>query len=185
MNISREEAYKLLTEYTKSDSLIKHALAVETAMRAYAEKFGEDVEKWGVVGLLHDFDYEKYPSENEHPYKGAEILREKGYPEDIIEAILGHADYTGVERKTLMAKTLFAVDELSGFLLACAYVRPDKKIANVKVKSVKKKLKDKSFARGVNREDIYKGVEELGVDLDEHIAFLIEALSKNADILGV
>ncbi|MGA1861308.1 HDIG domain-containing protein [Deferribacter thermophilus] len=185
MNISREEAYKLLTEYTKSDSLIKHALAVETAMRAYAEKFGEDVEKWGVVGLLHDFDYEKYPSENEHPYKGAEILKEKGYPEDIIEAILGHADYTGVERKTLMAKTLFAVDELSGFLLACAYVRPDKKIANVKVKSVKKKLKDKSFARGVNREDIYKGVEELGVDLDEHIAFLIEALSKNADILGV
>ncbi|BAI81265.1 HAD-superfamily hydrolase [Deferribacter desulfuricans SSM1] len=185
MNVSREEAYQLLTEYTKSDSLIKHALAVETAMRAYAEKFGEDVEKWGVVGLLHDFDYEKYPSEEEHPYKGAEILKERGYPEDIIEAILGHADYTGVERKTLMAKTLFAVDELSGFLLACAYVRPDKKIANVKVKSVKKKLKDKSFARGVNREDIYKGVEELGVDLDEHIAFLIEALSKNADILGV
>ncbi|KAA0258343.1 HDIG domain-containing protein [Deferribacter autotrophicus] len=185
MELSRGKAYELLTEYTKSESLIKHALAVETAMRAYAEKFNEDVEKWGIVGLLHDFDYEKYPSAEDHPYKGAEILKEKGYPDDIIEAILGHADYTGVERKTLMAKTLFAVDELCGFLLACAYVRPDKKIANVKVKSVKKKLKDKSFARGVNRDDIFKGASELGVDLDEHIAFLIEALSKNADELGV
>ncbi|MGA1846689.1 HD domain-containing protein [Deferribacter abyssi] len=185
MELSREKAYDLLTKYTKSESLIKHALAVETAMKAYAEKFNEDIEKWGIVGLLHDFDYEKYPSTKEHPFKGAEILKEMGYPDDIVEAILGHADYTGVERKTLMAKTLFAVDELCGFLLACAYVRPDKKIANVKVKSVKKKLKDKSFARGVNRDDIFKGVKELGVDLDEHISFLIEALSKNAKVLGV
>jgi putative nucleotidyltransferase with HDIG domain len=183
--MNREEALKLLKEYTKSESLLKHAFSVEQVMKSYAEKFGEDVEKWGITGLLHDFDYEKYPTKEEHPYKGAEILKEKGYPEDIITAILGHADYTGVKRETLMAKTLFAVDELCGFLLACAYVRPDKSIANVKVKSVKKKLKDKAFARAVNREDIKKGIEELGIDTDEHIQFVIKSLSEINEILGV
>lgn len=181
--MDRQEAYSLLCEYTKSDSLIKHALAVEQAMRSYAQKFGEDENKWGVVGLLHDFDYEKYPKE--HPYKGAEILKQKNYPEDIIKAILSHASYTNVERNTQMAKTLFAVDELSGFILACAYVMPDKKITSLSVKSVKKKLKDKAFARSVNREDIYNSVIGLGVDLDEHIDFLIKSLSKIADKLGV
>jgi putative nucleotidyltransferase with HDIG domain len=183
--MNRNDALELLQEYTKSESLLKHAYSVEQAMKSYAEKFGEDVEKWAITGLLHDFDYEKFPTMEEHPYKGAEILKEKGYPDDVIEAILGHADYTGVERKTLMAKTLFAVDELCGFLLACAYVRPDKKIENVKVKSVKKKLKDKAFARAVNREDIKKGIEELGVDPDEHIEFVIKSLALIADDLGV
>jgi putative nucleotidyltransferase with HDIG domain len=183
--MNRNDALELLQEYTKSESLLKHAYSVEQAMKSYAEKFGEDVEKWAITGLLHDFDYEKFPTMEEHPYKGAEILKEKGYPDDVIEAILGHADYTGVERKTLMAKTLFAVDELCGFLLACAYVRPDKKIENVKVKSVKKKLKDKAFARAVNREDIKKGIEELGVDIDEHIEFVIKSLALIADDLGV
>jgi putative nucleotidyltransferase with HDIG domain len=183
--MNRNDALELLQEYTKSESLLKHAYSVEQAMKSYAEKFGEDVEKWAITGLLHDFDYEKFPTMEEHPYKGAEILKEKGYPDDVIEAILGHADYTGVERKTLMAKTLFAVDELCGFLLACAYVRPDKKIENVKVKSVKKKLKDKAFARAVNREDIKKGIEELGVDTDEHIEFVIKSLALIADDLGV
>jgi len=183
--VDRQEAYDLLCEYTKSESLIKHALAVEQAMRSYAQKFGEDENKWGIVGLLHDFDYEKYPTMEDHPYKGAEILKQKGYPEDITKAILSHASYTNVERDTLMAKTLFAVDELSGFILACAYVMPDKKIANLSVKSVKKKLKDKAFARSVNRQDIHNGAVELGVDLDEHIDFLIKSLSKIADKLGV
>jgi putative nucleotidyltransferase with HDIG domain len=183
--VDRQEAYNLLCEYTKSESLIKHALAVEQAMRSYAQKFGEDENKWGIVGLLHDFDYEKYPTMQDHPYKGAEILRQKGYPEDIIKAILSHASYTNVEKDTLMAKTLFAVDELSGFILACAYVMPDKKIASLSVKSVKKKLKDKAFARSVNRQDIHNSAVELGVDLDEHIDFLIKSLSKIADKLGV
>ena len=183
--MNRDDALKLLQEFTKSESLLKHAYSVEQAMKAYAEKFGEDVEKWQITGLLHDFDYEKFPTEEEHPYKGAEILKEKGYPEDVINAILGHADYTGIKRETLMAKTLFAVDELSGFLLACAYVRPDKSIANVKVKSVKKKLKDKAFARAVNRDDIKKGIEELDVDMDEHIQFVINALSEINEVLGV
>ncbi len=183
--MTREEAYALLTEYTKKENLIKHALAVEAAMRAYARKFGEDEEAWGIVGLLHDFDYEKYPSLEDHPFKGAEILREKGYPEEWIEAILGHAEHTGVPRKTNMAKALFAVDELCGFITAVALVRPDKKLDSVKVKSVKKKLKDKAFARQVSREDIRKGAEELGVDLDEHIAFVLEAMKSVADKLGL
>ncbi len=183
--MTREEAYSLLTEYTKKENLIKHALAVEAAMRAYARKFGEDEEAWGIVGLLHDFDYEKYPSLEDHPFKGAEILREKGYPEEWIEAILGHAEHTGVPRKTNMAKALFAVDELCGFITAVALVRPDKKLDSVKVKSVKKKLKDKAFARQVSREDIRKGAEELGVDLDEHIAFVLEAMKSVADKLGL
>ncbi|WP_291493858.1 HD domain-containing protein [Desulfurella sp.] len=183
--MDRNEAYSLLCEYTKSESLIKHALAVEQAMRSYAQKFGEDENKWAIVGLLHDFDYEKHPTQAEHPYAGAEILKQKGYPEDVIKAILSHATYTGVERDTLMAKTLFAVDELCGFILACAYVMPDKKISSLTVKSVKKKLKDKAFAKGVNRDDIYTSVNDLGIDLDEHIQFLIQSLNNIADKLGV
>jgi putative nucleotidyltransferase with HDIG domain len=183
--MTRQEAYQLLTEYTQKDSLIKHALAVEAAMRAYAQKFGEDEESWGIVGLLHDFDYEKHPTPEEHPYVGAEILRKKGVPESWVRAILGHADYTGVPRDTLMAKTLFAVDELSGFLTAVAYVRPEKSLAEVTVKSVKKKLKDKRFAAAVSREDIANGAAELGIDLDTHIDFTIKALQKVSDQLGL
>jgi len=179
----RETALSILQEYTKSTSLLKHAFAVEQAMKSYAKKFGEDTEKWGFTGLLHDFDYEMYPSIDEHPYKGVEILKDKGVDEDILQAILGHADYTNTPRKTLMAKTLFAVDELCGFLMACGYVRPDKKISNLEVKSVKKKLKDKSFAKGVNRDDIEKGILELGVDKDEHIKFVIDSLAEIEEIL--
>ncbi len=185
MEVTREQAYELLTEYTKTDSLIKHALAVETSMKAYARKFNEDEKLWGITGLIHDFDYEKWPQPPDHPARGVSILKESGYPLEITQAVLGHADYMGVKRETLMAKTLFAVDELSGFIVAVALVRPSKKIDDVTVKSVKKKLKDKAFARGVNRDDIYKGVEELGVDIDEHIAFLIEALKKSHEDLGI
>ena len=175
--MDRSEAYTLLTEYTQNPSLIKHALAVEAAMRAYARKFGEDEETWGIVGLLHDFDYERYPTAEDHPYKGAEILRTKGVPEDWVISIMSHADYTGIPRATLRDKVLFAVDELSGFLVAVALVRPDKKIATVKVSSVKKKMKQKAFSAQVSREDIIKGAAELGIDLDEHIAFVIEAMT--------
>ena len=178
-----EEALNLLKEYTQSERLIRHALCVSEAMRCYAKKFGEDEEKWAIVGLLHDFDYEKYPEE--HPFKGAEILREKGLDEDMVEAILGHASFTGVERKTLMAKTLFAVDELSGFLYAYALVRPTKNLKDIKMKSVKKKLKDKAFARGANREEIEQGAKELGVDLSEHILFVADCLQKNAKLIGL
>ena len=182
--ITREDAWKLLTEYTQKEGLIKHALAVEAAMRAYARKFGEDEEAWGIVGLLHDFDYEKYPSMEDHPFRGAEILRQKGYPEEWVTAILGHANHTGVPRETLMAKALYAVDELCGFITAVAYVRPNKKLSEVKVKSVKKKLKDKAFARQVNREEIRQGAEELGVELDEHIGFVLQAMQEIAEELG-
>jgi predicted hydrolase (HD superfamily) len=154
-------------------------------MRAYAKKFNEDEEAWGTVGLLHDFDYERFPTAEDHPYRGAEILREKGVDESWIKAILGHADYTGVERDTLMAKTLFAVDELTGMITAATLVRPSKKIEDLKVKSVKKKLKDKSFAASVNRDDIKKGAEELGVDLSEHIQFVIDAMKSVSDDLGL
>ena len=154
-------------------------------MRAYAEKFGEDVEAWGIVGLIHDFDYEKHPTAEEHPFVGVKILREKGWPEEWIEAILGHADYSGVPRKTQLAKTLFAVDELCGFITAVTYVRPSRSLAEVKVKSVKKKLKDKRFAAAVSREDIRNGAEELGVELDAHIDFTIKAMQKIADQLGL
>lgn len=183
--MDRDKAYNLLCEYTKSESLIKHALAVEQSMRSYAKKFGEDENEWAIVGLLHDFDYEQYPTAKEHPYRGAEILKAKGYPEDVIRAILSHASYTNVARDTLMAKTLFAVDELSGFLLACTYVMPDKKITSLSVKSVRKKLKDKAFARSVNRDDIFNSATDLGIDLDEHIEFLITSLNIIADKLGV
>jgi len=185
MKMNRQEAWELLNEYTKKDNLIKHALAVEAAMRAYAKKFGEDEEAWAVVGLLHDFDYEKYPTEEEHPYKGAEILREKGVDENWIRAILGHAEYTGTPRETLMAKTLFAVDELSGMITAATLVRPSRKIEDLTVKSVRKKLKDKAFAASVSREDIQKGAEELNIDLAEHIQFVIDAMKEVSDELGL
>ena len=183
--LNREEAYQLLTEYTKSESLIKHALAVEAIMKAYARKFGEDENKWGIVGLLHDFDYEQYPTIPDHPLKGAAILEAQGYPADVIYAIKTHADYLDLPRKSLMDKTLFAVDELSGLLTAAALVQPQKTIHTVKLKSVKKKMKDKAFARSVNRDDIRKGVEELGVDLGEHISFCIEAMKEVAAELGL
>ncbi|CUS78227.1 metal dependent phosphohydrolase [Candidatus Kryptonium thompsonii] len=180
-----EDALKLLFEYTESENLRKHALAVEAAMRAYARKFGEDEEKWAIVGLLHDFDYEKFPTPDQHPWIGSKILEERGYPEDIRKAILGHADYTGIPRDTLMAKALYACDELCGFITAVALVRPNKKLEEVTVESVKKKLKDKAFARSVNRNDIYKGAEELGIPLDEHIQFVIDAMKSIADKLGL
>ena len=180
-----EDALKLLFEYTESENLRKHALAVEAAMRAYARKFGEDEEKWAIVGLLHDFDYEKFPTPDQHPWIGSKILEERGYPEDIRKAILGHADYTGIPRATLMAKALYACDELCGFITAVALVRPNKKLEEVTVESVKKKLKDKAFARSLNRNDIYKGAEELGIPLDEHIQFVIDAMKSIADKLGL
>ncbi|MDD5567313.1 MAG: HDIG domain-containing protein [Patescibacteria group bacterium] len=183
--MNREEAYKLLKEYNKNPNLIKHGLAVEAVMRWYAEKFGEDEEKWTVTGLLHDFDYEIHPQAPDHPLKGAEILREKGCPDDIIEAILGHADYSGVPRLTKMSKTLFASDELAGFIIAVALVRPSKKLSEVTPESVKKKLKDKAFARQVRREDIIKGAEEIEVSMDEHIKNCILALQSVSEELGL
>ena len=180
---TRKDAWTLLNEYTDNPSLIKHALGVEAAMRAYAEHFGEDVEMWGTIGLIHDFDYQQNPTEETHLHVGTEILRDKGWPEDWVLTVASHADYMGVPRDSLAAKTLFAVDELSGFLTACALVRPDKAIANVKVKSVKKKLKDKAFARGVNRDDVRSGAEALGVDLGEHIEFVRNAMATIADQL--
>lgn len=182
MNI--EQARALMHEYTKNDALRKHMYAVEAAMRAYARKFEEDEEKWGIVGLLHDFDYEMHPSAPNHPMKGSEILEEKGYSDEIRNAILGHAAYTGVPRDTHMAKTLYACDELCGFIIACSLVRPNK-IADLEVSSVKKKLKDKAFARNVNRDDITKGTEELGVALDEHIQFVIAAMKSVSRELGL
>ena len=182
--MDRESAWELLCEYTKNENLRKHALAVEACVRAYARKFGENEETWGVVGLIHDFDYEVYPNAPDHPLKGSEILKEKGYPEEFRRAILGHADYTGVPRDTLLAKVLFACDELAGFITACAYVRPDR-IATLEPKSVRKRMKDKAFARAVSREDITKGAEELGRPLDEHIAFCIDAMRGIAATLGL
>lgn len=184
---TRDDAIALLHEYTKTDSLRKHALAVEQAMKACARKYApeENEELWGMAGLLHDFDYERYPTAEEHPYVGSKILEEHGFDEGLRRAIMGHAPYTGVPRDTLMAKALFACDELAGFLVACALVQPSKKMADVKPSSVKKKLKDKAFARSVNRDDIYNGVTELGVDLEEHIAFVREALLEIADQIGV
>jgi len=182
---SREVALELLHEYTKSESLRRHALGVEQAMRKMAEQYNGDVDEWGLTGLLHDFDYEMYPTEEEHPAKGNEILKEQGYPESICTAIMGHATYSGVPRETNMAKALFSVDELTGFIFAVTYVRPSKSILEVKPKSVKKKLKQKSFAASVNRDDIFQGIEELGVDLTEHIQFVIDALKEKAEELGL
>ena len=181
----RTRAWNLLTEFTQSESLRKHALAVEACMRAYARKFDADEELWGVVGLIHDFDYEKYPTPEEHPFKGNEILDQRGYSEEIRRAILSHADYSGVPRTTPMEKALFASDELAGFITAIALVKPGKSLAEVDVKSVRKKMKDKAFARSVSRDDIGNGAKELGVDLDEHIAFCIEAMKGIAPQLGL
>jgi len=185
MNMDRDAAWKLLCEFTQSESLRKHALAVEVCMRAYARKFSEDDQKWGVVGLIHDFDYEKYPSAEDHPYRGSEILKERGYPEEIRRAILSHADYTNVPRQTPMEKTLFACDELAGFITAIALVKPGKSLAEVDAKSVRKKMKDKAFARSVSRDDITNGALDLGVELDQHITFCIDAMKGIADELGL
>ena len=183
--ISREAAWNLLTEFTQSESLRKHALAVAVCMRAYAKKFDADEELWGVVGLIHDFDYEKYPTAQEHPYKGNEILKERGFSDEIRRAIMSHAEYTGVTRESPMEKALFACDELAGFITAVALVKPSKSLAEVEAKSVRKKMKDKAFARSVSRDDIVNGARELGVDLDEHIAFCIEAMKGIARELGL
>jgi predicted hydrolase (HD superfamily) len=188
--VNRQEALALMQEHTQSPSLRQHMLAVEAAMRAYAVKFGEDPEPWGLVGLLHDFDYEKYPNQDHsptdgHPAWGVNLLRSKGVAEPLLRAVLGHATYSGVPRDTQLAKTLFAVDELCGFLVACALVRPSKSFADLEVSSVKKKLKDKAFARGVNRDEVRQGAEELGVPLDDHIAFCIQALRPVEPSLGL
>jgi putative nucleotidyltransferase with HDIG domain len=182
---SREEAWELLSRHTKGDGLLKHALAVEIAMRAYASKLGGDSELWCLTGLLHDFDYETHPSQEEQPYIGANLLRAAGYPEELIRAILSHAPYTGVDRITPMERTLFAVDELCGFLVACALVQPGRSLSEVKVSSVLKKLKDKHFARGVDREHIVSGAAALEIELSEHIEFVLQALQNSAVSLGL
>ena len=184
MEVSRERAWETLTRYTKSEALLRHALAVEASVRAYARKFGEDEELWGVTALLHDFDYEIHPTLDKHPQDGAPILREEGYPEVVIEGVLSHAEHLALPRDTPMKKTLFACDELSGFIHACGLVRPDG-IETLEPKSVKKKLKQPSFAAGVHREDVYKGAEELGVELDDHIRFVVEAMRPIAGELGL
>ena len=181
----RESAWCLLTEFTQSESLRKHGLAVEACMRAYARKMGADEGLWGLVGLIHDFDYEKYPTASEHPYRGNDILKERGYSDEVRRAIMSHAEYTGVTRDTPMEKTLFACDELAGFITACALVKPGKSLAEVEAKSVRKKMKDKAFARSVNRDDITQGAADLGVELEEHIAFCIEALRAISGELGL
>jgi putative nucleotidyltransferase with HDIG domain len=181
----RDAAWGLLTEFTQSESLRKHALAVEACMRAYAPRFSGDTELWGTVGLLHDFDYDRYPNLDDHPYKGNEILKERGYPEEIRRAIMSHAEYTGVTRDTAMEKALFACDELAGFITACALVKPSKSVAEVEAKSVRKKMKDKAFARSVNRDDIVNGAAALGVELEAHIGFCIQAMQKISRQLGL
>jgi putative nucleotidyltransferase with HDIG domain len=183
--MNREEAWCLLTEFTQSESLRKHALAVEACVRAYARKFGEDEEKWALVGLIHDFDYEKYPSAEDHPVRGSEILAERGVSEEIRRAIMSHASYTGVPRVSRLEKTLFACDELAGFITAVALIKPSKSLNEVDAKSVRKRMKDKAFARAVSREDIVNGAAEMGVDLDEHITFCVEAMKTIAERLGL
>jgi putative nucleotidyltransferase with HDIG domain len=182
---TREAAWGLLSEFTQSESLRKHALAVEACLRAYARQWGEDVEEWGVVGLIHDFDYEKYPSLDDHPIRGSEILEQRGWPEEIRRAILSHADHTGVARQSRLEHALFACDELAGFITAVALVKPGKSLAEVDARSVRKKMKDKAFARSVNRDDITKGAQELGIELEQHIAFCIEAMKGIAGELGL
>lgn len=189
MELNRDEAVALMHEYTINENLRRHMYAVEAAMRAYAKHYGEDADLWGITGLLHDFDYERWPNEerkaaDEHPTTGVKILREKGYPEEMLRAILGHAEHTGAPRDTLMAKVLFAVDELTGFVTACALVRPSG-LSDLKVKSVKKKFKDSSFARGVSREDVTRGVEELGVEFGAHVQFVIDAMRRIQEELGL
>lgn len=189
MQLNREDALALMHEYTQNENLRRHMYAVEAAMRAYARKYGEDEELWGITGLLHDFDYERWPNDerkpdDEHPTTGVKILREKGYPEEMLQAILGHAEHTGAPRESLMARVLFAVDELTGFLTACALVRPTG-LSDMKVKSVNKKFKDPSFARGVSRDDVNKGVAELGVEFSQHVQLVIEAMREIQDELGL
>jgi putative nucleotidyltransferase with HDIG domain len=182
---SYDAAYGTLCEYTKNENLVKHGHAVELAMRALARHYGEDEERWAIVGILHDFDYEKFPTAPQHATEGAKILREAGWPDDIVNAILGHASYTGVPRESRMAKALFAVDELSGFMIGCALVRPDKSFKGMEVKSVKKKMKDKAFCRAVNREEVQQGAEELGWELDDLIQYLISEMGKVEEELGL
>jgi putative nucleotidyltransferase with HDIG domain len=185
MALNREQAWSLLTEYTKSESLLKHAMAVEASVRGYARRFGEDENFWGITALLHDFDYERYPDLENHPIRGSEILRAQGWPEPLIRAILSHGDHTGVKRESKLEHTLFACDELSGFITAAALVRPSKSVLDLEASSVKKRMKDKAFARGVKREDIVLGAEELGLPLDEHITNVIGFLREQADVLGL
>jgi putative nucleotidyltransferase with HDIG domain len=182
---TRDDAWALLQEFTKNDGLLKHALAVEAAMRAYARRYEESEEVWGMAGLLHDFDYERYPALEDHARKGAEVLRERGYSEDVVYAVLSHSDYTGVERTHQLDKALYAVDELTGLVVAVALVRPTKSIVEVDARAVRRKWRDKAFARGVNREDIERGVQDLGVDLDAHIDFVIQAMQGIASELGL
>jgi putative nucleotidyltransferase with HDIG domain len=187
---ARDDALRLMQEWTSSESLRAHMLAVEGAMRAYAERFGEDADRWGLAGLMHDFDYERFPNDAHaadagHPSEGVRHLRSLGYPEDVLEAILGHADYTGVPRTTRMARTLYAVDELCGLVTACALVRPSRSVNDLEVASVRKKMKDKAFARGVNRDDVLRGAADLGVELDAHIATVIESMRARAALLGL
>ena len=183
--LTREDAWSLLTEYTQGESLLKHALGVETAVRGYARRFNEDEEGWGIVALLHDFDYERWPSLDDHPFRGSEILRERGYPDWVIRAILSHADYSGVTRDSRLEKTLFACDELSGFVTASSLVRPSKSVLDLEAVSVIKRMKDKAFARGVKREDLRGGAELLGLPLDEHIGNVIGFMREKADLLGL
>ena len=184
--MNRDDAWQLLTEYTKGESLLKHALAVEAAVRGYARKFGEDEDGWGITALLHDFDYERWPTLGDHPNKGAEILREKGYPDWMIRAILSHAqEITGVTRDSLLEKTLFACDELSGFITAASLVRPSKSVMDLEAKSVIKRMKDKAFARAVKREDLHEGAALLGLPLEEHIGNVIVFIREQADALGL
>jgi len=183
--LSRERAWALLTEYTKGESLLKHALAVEAAVLGYARRFGEDEVLWGVTALLHDFDYERWPDAADHPFRGAEILRAEGYPDTVIRAILSHADYSGVSRDAPLERTLYACDEMAGFVTAAALVRPSKSVLDLEAASVRKRMKDKAFAKAVKREDLVSGAEALGIPLDEHITNVIESLRAAADVLGL
>jgi putative nucleotidyltransferase with HDIG domain len=185
MELTRERAWALLTEFTQNENLQKHALAVESAVRGYARRRGEDEEGWGVAALLHDFDYERYPDLADHPFRGAEILRERGYPEWLARAVLSHADHTGVARETPLEHTLFACDEMAGFVTAAALVRPSKSLLDLEAKSVVKRMKEKAFARAVNRDDLRRGAEEIGVPLDEHVANVIGFMRAEADALGL
>ena len=184
-SLNRDAAWQLLNEYTKGESLLKHALAVEAAVRGYARKFGADEEAWGIVALLHDFDYERWPSLEEHPFRGSEILRDQGYPDWVIRAILSHADYSGVPRDGLLEKTLFACDELAGFITAASLIRPTRSVLDLEPKSVMKRMKDKAFARGVKREDLIAGAGLLGLPLEEHIGYVIGFMRERADALGL
>ena len=185
MNLSREEAWALVSEFTAGESLRKHMLAVEAAMRGYAAEFGEDPEAWGVVGLLHDFDYERYPDAAHHPFRGVEILRERGYPEWICRAILSHAEYSGVPRESRLEHTLYACDEMTGFITAAALVRPSRSVLDLEASSVLKRMKDKAFARAVSRDDLRRGAEELGLPLEVHVANVIGFMRQRADDLGL